>query len=203
MPLILPPYSPGMRIGLFGGSFDPTHRGHVTASETARHRLKLDSVWWLATPGNPLKQASPSESLESRINLAEAMTPGRQIAVTGIESAIGSRYTADTVSWLRRHLRAVQLVWIMGADNLVGFHNWQDWRRIAGAVPMAIVDRPGSTLAALSAPAARQLRRERVPERLATRLPGMTPPAWVFLHGPRVNLSSTEIRRIRDKKRSP
>jgi len=199
---VLPPHAPGMRIGLFGGSFDPPHRGHVTASETARHRLQLDSVWWLATPGNPLKEVRPSEDLATRIHLAEAMTSGRHIAVTGIEDAIGSRFTADTIAWIARRLRSARLVWVMGADNLVGFHRWQDWRRIAELVPIAVVDRPGSTLAALAAPAARQLRRVRIPERLAPQLPDMRPPAWVFLHGPRINLSSTEIRQVRDRQSS-
>jgi nicotinate-nucleotide adenylyltransferase len=184
-----------MRIGLFGGSFDPTHRGHVTASETARHRLGLDRVWWLATPGNPLKRHRPSESLEERIATARALTKGRHISVAGIEAAIGSRFTADTVEWLRQRLKSVALVWIMGADNLVGFHRWQDWRRIAAMVPIAVVDRPGSTQAALVAPAARRMAAARIPERLAARLPEMSPPAWVFLHGPRVALSSTELRR--------
>lgn len=186
-----------MRIGLFGGSFDPTHRGHVTASETARHRLGLDQVWWLATPGNPLKAHGPSETLAERIEKARAMTQGRHISVTGIEAAIGSRYTADTVAWLKRRLKSVSLVWIMGADNLVGFHRWREWRRLAEEVPIAVVDRPGSTLAALAAPAAGQMGRWRIPERLAATLPDRAPPAWVFLHGPRIALSSTELRRYR------
>lgn len=186
-----------MRIGLFGGSFDPTHRGHVTASETARHRLGLDRVWWLATPGNPLKQSGPSQSLAERLAQAEELTSGRHISVIGIEDEIGSRYTADTIAWIKRRVRAVSLVWIMGADNLVGFHRWQDWRQIAETVPFAVVDRPGSTLAALAAPAARQLRGARISERRAKSLAGMAPPAWVFLHGPRIALSSTEIRQVR------
>ena len=167
MAIALPYHAPGMRIGLFGGSFDPTHRGHVTASQTARLRLGLDAVWWLATPGNPLKQTGPSKPLAERIADAEAMTQGRHISITGIEAAIGSRYTADTVVWLRKRLKAVSLVWIMGADNLVGFHRWQDWRRIVMNVPIAVVDRPGYTLAALAAPAARQFRYARIPERSA------------------------------------
>jgi nicotinate-nucleotide adenylyltransferase len=186
-----------MRIGLFGGSFDPTHRGHVTASETARHRLGLDRVWWLATPGNPLKPNQPTQSITDRIDEARAMTKGRRISVTGIEAEIGSRYTADTIVWLRRRLKSVELVWIMGADNLAGFHLWQDWRRIVEAVPFAVVDRPGSTLAALASPAARELRKCRIPQRAARQLPGMWPPAWVFIHGPRLALSSTEIRQRR------
>ncbi len=188
-----------MRIGLFGGSFDPTHRGHLTASETARHRLDLDQVWWLATPGNPLKRHQPSESLAVRMERARALTKGRHIAVTGIEAEIGSRFTADTIVWLKKRLKSVRLVWIMGADNLTGFHKWQDWRRIVDEVPFAVVDRPGSTLAALSAPAARQLAGRRIPERDAAKLADKRPPAWVFLHGPRIALSSTELRRFRGK----
>ena len=193
----LPHHDPSSRIGLFGGSFDPTHRGHVTASETARHRLGLDRVWWLVTPGNPLKSTAPSGDIASRMAEARALTKGRRISVTGIEAEIGSRFTADTILWLKARLRSVSLVWIMGADNLAGLHHWQHWRRIAEAVPMAVVDRPGSTIAALKSPAARQLGRFRVPERLTSTLPEMTAPAWVFLHGPRVALSSTEIRKRR------
>jgi nicotinate-nucleotide adenylyltransferase len=192
--IALPPHGRGMRIGLFGGSFDPTHRGHVTASETARRRLGLDQVWWLTTPGNPLKERNPTLGLTDRIANAAAMTQGRRISVTGIEAGIGSRYTADTILWLRQRLKAVSLVWIMGADNLVGFHKWQDWRRIMSAVPVVIVDRPGFTLSALSAPAARQFRNARIPERHARIVPFLEPPAWIFLHGPRVALSSTELR---------
>jgi nicotinate-nucleotide adenylyltransferase len=188
-----------MRIGLFGGSFDPTHRGHVTASETARHRLELDRVWWLATPGNPLKPSPPSQELRARIEEANALTKGRRISVTGIETEIGSRYTADTILWLSRRLKSVALVWIMGADNLAGFHRWQDWRRIVDTVPFAVVDRPGSTLAAMASPAARQLQKSRIPERFAAELTTMRPPAWVFIHGPRLALSSTEIRKRRSR----
>jgi nicotinate-nucleotide adenylyltransferase len=188
-----------MRIGLFGGSFDPTHRGHVTASETARHRLELDRVWWLATPGNPLKASPPSQDLATRIEEANALTKGRRISVTGVEKDIGSRYTADTIVWLSRRLKSVALVWIMGADNLAGFHRWQDWRRIVDTVPFAVVDRPGSTMAALASPAARQLQKSRIPERFAAELATMRPPTWVFIHGPRIALSSTEMRKRRSR----
>ena len=199
----LPPHGSKMRIGLFGGSFDPTHRGHVTASETARHRLALDSVWWLATPGNPLKRTEPTQGIDRRIEDALAMTKGRPISVTALEAEIGSRFTADTILWLKRRLKSVALVWIMGADNLAGFHQWQDWRRIVDVVPFAVVDRPGSTLAALSSPAARRLRRRRIPERSAAELAEMRLPAWVFIHGPRLALSSTEIRKRRGSSSAP
>lgn len=154
-------------------------------------------MWWLVTPGNPLKSAAPSGNIAARIAEARALTKGRRISVTGVEAEIGSRFTADTILWLKARLRSVSLVWIMGADNLAGFHHWQHWQRIAEAVPMAVVDRPGSTIAAMKSPAARQLGRFRVPERLAATLPEMKAPAWVFLHGPRVALSSTEIRKRR------
>ncbi len=199
MPFALPTSAPNMRIGLFGGSFDPPHRGHVTASETARHRLGLDQVWWLVTPSNPLKADDPSEGLAERILRARAMTTGRHISVTGIESEIGSRYTADTIVWLRKRLKSRSLVWIMGADNLVGSHQWHGWRRIVNTVPFAVVDRPGSTLAAVVAPAARRLRHAQLPERLAMELADRKPPAWVFLHGPRLSLSSTELRKVGDR----
>lgn len=194
----LPPYAPGQTIGLLGGSFNPPHLGHRLISELALKRLGLDHLWWLATPGNPLKSQSELAALNARLAQARALAPHPRIAVTGIEDEIGSRYTCDTIRWLRRRAPGARFVWIMGADNLAQFHRWRHWREIAGLVPILVVDRPGSTLRSLSSRAAQALARYRWPEREARRFARASAPAILFLHGPRSHLSSTSLRRSRD-----
>ncbi len=191
--LRLPLALPGQRIGLFGGSFDPPHKGHLTLSLMAIRRLKLDAVWWLVTPGNPLKEHAPG-ALERRLAAAEAMASDPRIVVTAVEAALKTRYTADTLSILARRLPGVHLVWLMGADNLCQFHRWRHWRQIAATMPIAVYDRPGSTFRAMASPAAKALAGFRLDEADAALLPGHRTPAWVFLHGPRVALSSTALR---------
>ncbi|MEJ1160261.1 nicotinate-nucleotide adenylyltransferase [Prosthecomicrobium sp. N25] len=190
----MPPAYPGMTIGLFGGSFNPPHRGHAHVAEIALERLGLDRVWVMVTPGNPLKERQGLPSLDRRIAATRATMPDPRIVVTGFEAALGSAYSWATVRHLTRTRPGVRFVWVMGADNLGTFHRWQNWRRIVDAVPIAIVDRPGSTLAALSSRAAATMVRHRVPEAEASALAGRAPPAWVFLHAPRVPLSSTGLR---------
>jgi nicotinate-nucleotide adenylyltransferase len=199
----LPPFAAGQTIGLLGGSFNPPHRGHVLASHLALSRLGLDRVWWLATPGNPLKSSADLAALRARIDAAQALVRDPRIAVTGFESEIGSRYTADTLRFLIRRAQGARFVWIMGADNLAQFHRWRDWREIARRVPILVVDRPGASFAAVSAQAAQALARWRRPESEAGRLAGMRPPAWIFLHGPRSSASSTALRRGRAIAPSP
>jgi nicotinate-nucleotide adenylyltransferase len=190
----LPPHRPGLRIGLFGGSFNPAHAGHRHATLLAMKRLGLDWAWWIVTPGNPLKDTSGLPPLDERIRTAQAVSRHPRIAVTGFEAAIRARYTVDTLAFLARRCPGVDFVWVMGADNLTGFHRWRGWRRIAGLMPIAVVDRPGHTLKATRSRAATALAAHRLEERDAARLPGREPPAWVFLHGPRSHLSSTALR---------
>lgn len=182
-----------MRIGLFGGSFDPPHDGHAMASRLALGRLRLDRVWWLVTPGNPLKPHAPA-NLSARLEAAAALADDPRIAITGAEAAFATRYTADTLAEVLSRNPGADFVWVMGADNLMSFHRWRNWRGIAAMLPIAVVDRPGSTFTALAAPAARSLARARVPETAADTLPGAPTPAWTFLHGPRNPLSSTGLR---------
>ena len=193
--LRLPPFYPGMRIGLFGGSFDPPHRGHLEVSLVALRALRLHQVWWLVSPRNPLKQNAPSSDLHRRIAAARALARHPRIKVTGVEAALGTRYTAETLALLLPRLRGVSSVWMMGADNLVSFHRWRDWRGIAAALPMAVFSRPGLSAAAVAAPAARALWRARHDAADAPILAAMPPPAWVFLASPHVDLSSTALRR--------
>ena len=190
----LPPFQPGMRVGLLGGSFNPPHEGHALVTRLALTRLGLNRVWWLVTPGNPLKSPSELAALQERVEAARRLVAGPRVAVTDLEAQIGARYTYDTLAWLACRAPGVRFVWLMGADNLRQFHRWRHWRAIADLAPIAVVDRPGSTLRAMASPAAIALARWRMPERDALRLADLPPPALVFLHGPRSELSSTLLR---------
>ncbi|WP_081761516.1 nicotinate-nucleotide adenylyltransferase [Methylopila sp. 73B] len=193
----MPPHAPGMRIGLFGGSFNPAHAGHRLATLTAMKRLRLDRVWWLVTPGNPLKDNALLPAIDLRVAAAQAVARHPRIVATGFEARIGSRFTHDTIAHLTRRAPGVAFVWIMGADSLETFHMWERWRAIAATVPIAVVDRPGATLSAIRARAAARMAGRRVPEAAAAELAGSLPPAWTFLHGPRSPLSSTALRGAR------
>jgi nicotinate-nucleotide adenylyltransferase len=194
---ILPPHAPGMRIGLFGGTFDPPHLAHLAASLLAMKRLKLDRVWWLVTPGNPLKNTRGLGPLQTRIAAARALTHHPRIDVTGLEAVIKTRYTYDTIKWIIARCPGVHFVWIMGADNLRSFHRWQKWRGIAKLVPFVVVDRLGPSLYAAASPAGQALGGARIPENDAATLPFRKPPAWAFLHGLKSPLSSTALRALR------
>ena len=183
-----------MRIGLLGGSFNPPHQAHRAISLFAIKRLNLDRIWWLVTPGNPLKDPNALGSLQARAQAARLMADDPRIEVSCLESVIGRRYTADTINYLRRRASGVRFVWIMGADNLAQFHRWQDWQRIASEVPIAVIDRPPESFRALASPAAQALARYRLPENEAGSLADRSAPAWVFLTGMKLNLSSTGLR---------
>jgi nicotinate-nucleotide adenylyltransferase len=190
----LPPHAPGLKIGLFGGSFNPAHEGHRAASLIALHRLGLDRIWWLVSPANPLKDARDLASLSTRIGAAQELACDPRIAVSGLEAAIGARYTYQTIRYLKRRCGGVHFVWIMGADNLATLHRWRHWREIVKAVPITIIDRPGSTLYATHSPAAVALAAYRREESQGLGFATLKPPAIIFLHGPRSTLSSTELR---------
>ena len=185
-----------MRIGLLGGSFNPPHEGHALITRLALRRLALDRVWWLVTPGNPLKSLTGLAALNARIEAARRLDVGPRVVVTDIEAQIDSRFTYDTLLWLKLRAPGVDFVWIMGADNLRQFHLWRHWRLIAELTPIVVVDRPGSTLKAISSPGGAALARWRIPERDASRFATLPPPALLFLHGPRSGLSSTALRRV-------
>ncbi len=192
-----------MRIGLFGGTFDPPHQAHLEATLLAMKRLRLDRVWWLVTPGNPLKNTRGLAPLAERIAAARALTDHPRIDVTGIEATINTRFTYDTIQWLITRCPGVHFVWVMGADNLRSFHRWQRWRGIAKLVPIVVVDRLGPSLYAGASPAGQALNHARIPEHAAPSLPGRRPPAWAFLHGLKSPLSSTALRALRDRPGTP
>jgi nicotinate-nucleotide adenylyltransferase len=191
-----PIVSAGMRIGLFGGSFNPAHEAHRAASLLAWKRLALDQVWWLATPGNPLKETSRLPPLPQRVVRARTVAASPFIRVTDIEATLGTRYTYDTVSRLRDRHPGVRFVLLIGGDILAEFHRWRRWRELAGLVPLAVIDRGGWTFRALASPAAQALAPTRVPEHAAARLASLPPPAWVFLHGLKSPQSSTALRHL-------
>ena len=196
----LPAVRPGMRIGLFGGSFDPPHAGHREVSLVALRALGLDQVWWLVSPHNPLKPNAPSEDLARRVAAARAVARHPQIKVTGVEASLGTTYTAETLRRLAPRLRGVDAVWMMGADNLRSFHRWRDWPAIAATMPIAVFNRPGEALRALSAPAARALARRRRAARPRPAPAGTAPPARGLLPSPHIPLSSTALRAARRRR---
>lgn len=189
-----PPASAGQRVGLLGGSFNPPHAAHRLISEVALKRLGLDRVWWLVTPGNPLKSHGDLAPQADRIAACRQLVRDPRIVVTGLEADLPSPFTAATVDILVLRRPGVHFVWLMGADNLAGFHHWQQWRSIARALPIAVIDRPGHRLAGIASKAGRGMARQRVPEARARTLPRLRPPAWVFLTSPLSPLSSTQLR---------
>lgn len=192
-----PAFVAGQRIGLFGGSFDPPHAGHVEVSLAALRVLRLDRIWWLVSPQNPLKPNAPSGDLARRVAAARELARNPAICVTAIEAALRTTYTAETLAQLLPRLPGAACVWMMGADNLEGFHRWRGWQRIAASLPIAVFNRPGFALGALSSPAAIALRRARISDRDACTLSATPPPAWVFLPTPHISASSTALRTAR------
>jgi nicotinate-nucleotide adenylyltransferase len=192
-PLRLPPTRPGRSIGLLGGSFDPPHAGHVHITREALKLFGLDAVWWLVSPGNPLKARGPAP-LAQRMEAARAMMEHPRVYISDMEAQIGARHTARTLAALQAARPGVNFVWLMGADNMVQFHHWQDWRTIMESVPVGILARPGARLAARASVAARVYESARVPLGEARHLGRMQAPAWCFANVPMMALSSTRLR---------
>lgn len=185
-----------MRVGLFGGSFNPAHDGHAHVAETALMRLQLDRVIWLVSPQNPLKSAHQTAPLADRMTGAREVARGPSMIVSDAETRMGARYTLDTVKRLKGRFPGVHFVWIMGSDNLASFHRWRGWVEIARLVPIAVVARPGATLQSRVAPAARRFAGARISSRRAPLLPFMPAPAWIYLRG-RLNYASSTALRAR------
>ena len=182
------PIAQGLRIGLLGGSFNPAHDGHLYVSDVALKRLKLDYVWWLVSPGNPLKPEKGMAPFADRLKGARGLAQHPRIIVTGIERDMGTRFTADTVAALKRRFPQSQFTWLMGSDNLAGFDRWRNWQSIAAAIPIAVVQRPGSILARHNAALVRRFGTVRNLKAL------MAPPAVAVLDGRRNPQSATALR---------
>lgn len=188
------PYArPGQVVGLFGGSFDPPHQGHVHVTLEAMKAFGLDRVWWLVSPGNPLKERGPAPSAR-RMAAAREMMQHPRVEVTDIEALTETRATADTLAVLQRLYPQVRFVWLMGADNLAQFHRWKDWRQIMDSVPVGVVARPGDRISARMSPAARAYAQYRIDGQARHLLGRAAAPAWCFVNVPMINVSSTEIR---------
>ncbi|NDV02477.1 nicotinate-nucleotide adenylyltransferase [Pseudoroseicyclus tamaricis] len=183
----------GEVIGLLGGSFDPAHEGHANITRQALLRFELDRVWWLVSPGNPLKAHGPAPMAE-RLAAAREVIDHPRVEVTGIEARLGTRYTAQTLAALRHRYPATRFVWLMGADNLAQLHLWQDWRQIMESVPVGVLARPGQRISARLSVAARVYRGARIPASQSRRLGAADAPAWCFVNLPMSPASSTALR---------
>ncbi len=193
----LSPIWKGRRIGLLGGSFNPAHRAHLLVSRTAISRLGLDEVWWLVSPQNPLKSEKDMAPQAERLAEARRVAAGQRIRPTDIESALGTRFTVDTLAALRRRFPLTSFVWLMGADNLQQVTRWKRWPDIFRLTPVAIFGRPNYSLAAMSSTAAKRFGTRRIPVERARDLAGMVPPAWTFIHLRHEPTSATAIRAAR------
>ncbi|MBK1635423.1 nicotinate-nucleotide adenylyltransferase [Rhodovulum adriaticum] len=188
-----PKAAPGMRIGLLGGSFDPAHEGHAHITRAALKGFGLDRVWWLVSPGNPLKPEGPAP-MARRIAAAERIMHDPRVTITDIEARLGTRYTAATLGQLRTLYPGVHFVWLMGADNLMTFHRWDRWEWILQNVPVGVLARPGQGVGARRSRAAIAFARYRVPATHSRALALRDTPAWCFLNVPLVHISSSDIR---------
>ena len=182
-----------MRVGLLGGSFNPAHAGHLHVAELALRRLRLDQVWLLVSPGNPLKPAAGMAPFTERLAGAARIGDGRRVLASGIEAALRTRYTVDTMRLLLRRFPGVRFVWIMGADILEQLPHWRRWMDIVRRLAFVVLPRPRYSNRALAGQAAHRLRAERRPVREAALLPGAAP-GWVFLPARQTALSATAIR---------
>jgi nicotinate-nucleotide adenylyltransferase len=182
------------RVGLLGGSFNPAHGGHLHISREALRHLRLDEIWWLVSPQNPLKPASGMAPLVERLASAAAIVSDKRIRVTDIETRLGTRFTADTLSALKRRFPRARFVWLMGADNLAQIRHWARWQQIFHTVPIAVLARPSYCLEGLSDLPARRFARRRVPPEQARYLADLAPPAWAFFSSRLDASSATQIR---------
>ena len=189
----MPLATQGLRIGLLGGSFDPPHSGHMHISKWAIKEFSLDRIWWLVSPGNPLKKDAPAD-LDRRLSACNKLVNHPKVIVTDLESVFNTRYTAQTLTSLKSQYRGVRFVWLMGADNLAEFHKWDRWQDIMHMLPVGVMARPNQQLAANCSPAARIFRESRLSARSSTALPFKEAPSWSLLTGPMDDESSSKIR---------
>lgn len=189
----LPKAAGGQRIGLYGGSFDPAHDAHVHVTKEALKRFNLDRIWWLFSPGNPLKEDGPAP-IETRLAFAKSLFQHRGVEMTDVEAVLGTKYTHDTLDVLQSKFPNVKFTWLMGADNLIQFDQWQNWQGIMNSMPVGVWARPGLRVGARTSKAAQVFRRNRLPQRNSRAVSGSKSPAWCFTNIPMRSESSSEIR---------
>jgi nicotinate-nucleotide adenylyltransferase len=185
-----------IKIGLLGGSFNPAHVGHLHVARAAMIHGRLNQLWLMVSPGNPLKPAAGMAPLAQRLASARHIADGRYIIATDIERHLHTTYTAKTLAALRKKFPRAEFVWLMGADNLSQLPKWKSWLQIAHTVPMLIIPRPGETRRALAGQAVTRLRRHRLPGRSGLKLAGAEAPAWILLPGRENPASATALRQI-------
>lgn len=186
----------GARIGLLGGSFNPAHAAHLHISLIALRRLRLDAVWWLVSPQNPLKPVAGMAPLEKRLGHARLVARHPRLFVSAIETAMHTQFTIDTIGGLQQMLPKANLVWLMGGDSLASFHRWRRWQEVFSALPIAVIARPGFTMRALASPAATRFRSARHFD--AASFADTLPPGWIFLQERLDATSATAIRQRGD-----
>ncbi|MCF6292181.1 MAG: nicotinate (nicotinamide) nucleotide adenylyltransferase [Robiginitomaculum sp.] len=192
---MLEPLANRMKIGLFGGSFNPAHIGHLHLAQTAKKRLGLHKVLWLVSPGNPLKSTKSWENYSKRLQSTKDITEASPAQIVcESEKMFATRYTIDTINGFKRRWPSVDFVWLIGADNLRSFHLWRNWQQIVQTIPIAIISRPDDPVRARLSPFARQFAKYRLPQTAAKSLISRTSPAWVYLSAPHCPVSSTAIR---------
>ncbi|MBL0848936.1 MAG: nicotinate-nucleotide adenylyltransferase [Candidatus Liberibacter ctenarytainae] len=193
--MCMPHIQPGMKIGLFGGTFDPPHYGHIAIANIALTKLGLDQLWWIITPSHSFKDYSSQPSLSERIALSTKLVKNPYIHITAFEASHNYTHTFNTICQVKSRSKSVQFVWIMGADNIKTFHQWHHWKRLVRTVPIAIIDRFDTTLNYISSPMAKAFNYARLDESLSNTLCNKSPPAWIFIHNRHYIISSTILRK--------
>ena len=182
------------KIGLLGGSFNPAHHGHLSISKIALRRLGLNQIWWIVSPRNPLKKYDFLYDFEERVFSARKIINTNKISISKLELNAQIKYTIGTLEYLRTRYHRSRFVWIMGADNLNQFHLWKEWEKIIRLMPIAIIDRPSSSLNVTSSVFANKYRAYRIDEADSSQLIYYKKPAWVFMHTKLNYQSSSQLR---------
>ena len=188
-PLVLP----GLTIGLLGGSFDPPHEGHVHISKIAIKIFNLSKLWWLVSPGNPIKDKMPS-NITNRVQEEKKIMEHPSVIITDIEKKLQTKFTFQSLIKIKKLYPGTRFVWIMGADNLINFHHWENWDWIMKNIPIGVMARPTEQIKAGLSPAATRFRKYRLPQEKSLLLPYLSPPVWTLVTGSMKNISSTKLR---------
>ena len=189
----LPYATRGQKIGLLGGSFDPAHEGHIHITKEAMKQFDLDQVWWLISPGNPLKKKKPEDILD-REKGANSLLQNSYVTVTDLEFQLNTRYTYETILEIKRLYIGVSFVWLMGSDNLETFNLWKNWKVIVDEVPIGIINRPGENYFTRKNIMTESCKAYKLPMSFRKLLAFKKPPAWCFISAPLNSTSSTQIR---------